>query len=68
MIKTFRNSLTALTLSACFSPNLMAAVISEENGKTLSLNVEAMAGAFSLDENYSGTPGDRQWQEAYIKG
>lgn len=68
MITTFRNSLTAITLSACFAPNLMAAVISEENGKTLSFNVEAMAAAFSLDENYSGTPGDRQWQEAYIKG
>lgn len=68
MITTFRNSLTAIALSTFFAPNVLAAVISEENGKTISFNVEAMAAAMSLDENYTGTPGKKTWQEGYIKG
>ncbi|WP_421866580.1 alginate export family protein [Motiliproteus sp.] len=44
-----------------------AAEIHNQNGNSLQFNVEAMLGVFSLDENYSGTPGSRNWQEGYIK-
>ncbi len=45
-----------------------AAEIYNKDGKTLEFNVEGMAGVFSTDENYTGTPGDKDWQEAYLKG
>ena len=67
MIRTFRNPLTALAFTTALSPLANAAVISEEDGKTISLNIEAMAAAMSLDENYTGTPGSKTWQEAYFK-
>lgn len=67
MIRTFRNPLTVLAFTTALSPLANAAVISEEDGKTISLNIEAMAAAMSLDENYTGTPGSKTWQEAYFK-
>lgn len=67
MIRTFRNPLTVLAFTTALSPLANAAVISEEDGKTISLNIEAMAAAMSLDENYTGTPGSKAWQEAYFK-
>lgn len=45
-----------------------AAEIYNKEGKTVEFNVEGMAGVFSTDENYTGTPGDKDWQEAYLKG
>ena len=45
-----------------------AAEIYNKEGKTVEFNVEGMAGVFSTDENYTGTPGDKGWQEAYLKG
>ncbi|EAR61194.1 alginate export family protein [Neptuniibacter caesariensis] len=45
-----------------------AAEIYNQDGKTLEFNVEGMAGIFSTDENYKGTSGGEDWQEAYLKG
>lgn len=45
-----------------------AAEIYNQDGKSVEFNVEAMAGTFSTDENYTGTAGGNDWQEAYIKG
>ncbi|WP_286240506.1 alginate export family protein [Neptuniibacter halophilus] len=44
-----------------------AAEIHNQDGKSVEFNVEAMAGLFSTDENYIGTQGGNDWQEAYIK-
>lgn len=70
-----RNSMNFFKLNALAGAVLVAgalqvqaAEIYNENGKTVEFNVEAMAGAFSTDENYIGTPDGNSWQEAYIKG
>lgn len=68
MIRNKCNSMKAIALCAAISPLANAAVISEQDGTTVSFNVEAMAAAMSLDENYTGSPGKKQWQEGYAKG
>ncbi|OOV87970.1 hypothetical protein BTA35_0207690 [Oceanospirillum linum] len=47
---------------------VQAAVISESDRGSIEFNVEAAASVMSAGENYTGTPGDKHWQEAYIKG
>lgn len=68
MFRTIRNPISTAILLAALPVSAQAAMISEKEDSTLAFNVEAMASAMSLDENYSGTPGDKKWQEAYIKG
>ncbi|RRC97066.1 alginate export family protein [Amphritea balenae] len=57
-----------LAASVMLAGAIQAAPIYEQEGKTLEFNVEAMAGVFSTDENYTGVAGGNDWQEAYIKG
>ncbi len=39
-----------------------------ENGSELNLDIEAVVGTFSSDENYFGKTGDgSSWQEGYLK-
>ena len=61
------NSLTSAILLAG-SMQAGAAEIYNQDGKSLEFNVEGMAGVFSTDENYTGSNGGNDWQEAYLKG
>ncbi|WP_432474494.1 alginate export family protein [Amphritea sp. HPY] len=60
--------LNALAGAMLMAGSLQAAPIYEQDGKTVEFNIEAMAGVFSTDENYTGVDGGNDWQEAYIKG
>ncbi len=62
-----KNKLYLAVSLASLSLSLSAAEIHNSDGTNLQFNVEAMAGIFSIDENYSGTPGNKNWQEGYAK-
>lgn len=68
MLKAIRKPLCSAIFLASLPAAVQAAVISESDAGTVEFNVEAMAAAMSADENYTGNPGDKSWQEAYIKG
>lgn len=58
----------AMAISFATLPfSLSAAEIYNEGDDSVQFNIESMVGAFSADENYSGTAGSKKWQEGYLK-
>ena len=64
-----KKSYTYLLVAACAAlPATSGAMdLYKNDGNSLQLNIESMVGIFSSDENYTGTPGDRTWQEGYLQ-
>ena len=62
-----KNKVYLAVALASLSLSLSAAEVHNNEGTSVQFNVEAMAGVFSIDENYSGTPGKKNWQEGYAK-
>lgn len=60
--------LTTFASALLLAGSVQAAEIYNQNGNSVEFNVEGMAGVFSTDENYTGTSGGNDWQEAYLKG
>lgn len=67
----FKRKLSAVTLGtavALASGSASAYNLYSENGSELNLDIEAIVGTFSSEENYFGKAGNGStWQEAYIK-
>lgn len=68
MLKAIKKPLCSAIFLASLPAAVQAAMLSEKENSTLALNVEAIGAAMSSDENYTGSPGSKSWQEAYIKG
>lgn len=61
-------SLLTAAVTAIMSTQAQAYTLYSQDGAELNLDVEAIAGVFSSEENYFGKSGSSsQWQEAYIK-
>ncbi|UTW01875.1 hypothetical protein KDX31_10905 [Amphritea atlantica] len=71
MTQHFKQKLSAVALGSAIalaSGSASAYNLYSENGSELNLDIEAIVGTFSSDENYFGKSGDgSNWQEAYLK-
>jgi hypothetical protein len=68
-LRTLSRSLLPAAIAAVLSTPASAYNLLDADGNSLDLNIEAVFGAFSSDENYlfDGDTGGARWQEGYIK-